>query len=442
MTIAMDRLELRPQALEIFNYALEMSRVGAAMERHVVIAGGAMEVDDHRYVLQEYGRVVVVAIGKAAGSMAEALLKRVGNDSGRFEGIVAGFSQAGSLPKNFRSYPGGHPTPNEDSFRAATDILQTLNGLNDRDLVIFLVSGGGSSMVEQFLDAGISVDAMAATHKALVECGAPITAMNAVRKHLSAVKGGQLAMAAAPAEQMTIFVSDVPAGELDALASGPTLADRSTVADVRRIVAEYGLSERLPAAVAELLSSSELKETPKPGDPIFARSRWSVLLDSISLEKAGRDRAEELGWRVEIDNRCDDWSAEDAAQYLVNRVTGLRRAGPVCLLSAGEVTVRVPRLANGRGGRNQHFCLLCSELIAGKKITVLSGGSDGVDGNSPAAGAVVDGSTAERAEAMGYCVAAALEKFDSYGLLTRLGDDVTTGPTGNNLRDLRVLLMP
>jgi len=297
--------------------------------------------------------------------------------------------------------------------------------------------------VEQFLQPGVSLEVMAATHKALVESGAPIAAINAVRKHLSAVKGGRLAAAAAPAEQLTIFVSDVPAGELDALSSGPTLPDRSTTEDAYRIATEYGLSAKLPGVIAEMLTRRSLTETPKPGDAIFARSQWSLLLDSASLEEAAAVRARELGWRVEIDHSCDDWSAERAAVYLLERVRELRReAERVCLLSAGEVTVQVPVGAIGRGGRNQHLALLCSELIAGNEITVLSAGSDGVDGNSPAAGGLVDGTTRVRAESAKYPVAAALLAFDAHSLLALLGDTVTTGPTGNNLRDLRILLAP
>jgi hydroxypyruvate reductase len=298
-------------------------------------------------------------------------------------------------------------------------------------------------MVEQFLQPGISLDVMVATHKALVGSGAPIAAINAVRKHLSAVKGGRLAEAAAPAEQITIFVSDVPEGELDALSSGPTLPDPSTSEDVYRIAEEYGLGASLPGVISEMLRGRALIETPKSGNIFFSRSRWSVLLDSGSLGEAAWVRARELGWKVEIDNRCDDWGAERAASYLLERVRELRRGRErVCLLSVGEVTVQVPAGAAGRGGRNQHFALLCSEGIGGDEITVLSAGSDGIDGNSPAAGALVDGLTTTRAEAAGYPVAAALAAFDSYSLLALLGDTITTGPTGNNLRDLRILLAP
>lgn len=426
-------LELRHQAMEIFRYALAVSQVGAAMDRSVRFVDGVMMVDGYRYVLGEYERVVVIAIGKAAGTMIAALLRQAADAGSRFEGIVVGWFEDSEMPQGFRGYRGGHPSPNEASVAGAVDVLATLRSLTARDLVIFLISGGGSSMMELFLDEGASLEMMTATHKALVECGAPIALMNAVRKHLSAVKGGRLAEAAAPAEQLTLLVSDVPEGELDALASGPTMPDRSSVADVARIAVEYGLDIAINALV----------ETPKAGDAVFARSRWSVLLNSSSLEESAMSRAEDFGWRVVIDNRCDDWSAEDAAWYLVGRARELRReGGKVCLLSAGEVTVRVPQGASGRGGRNQHFCLLCSEWIAGGEMVVLSGGSDGIDGNSPAAGAVVDGSTVARALAAGYPVADALAKFDAYGLLERLGEDVTIGATGNNLRDLRILLVP
>ncbi|MCU1319548.1 MAG: glycerate 2-kinase [Edaphobacter sp.] len=433
----------RKDVLDIFLHSLRTSRVEPAMQRRLRFGNGVMELDGHRYALGEFGRRMLVSVGKAGHTLASTFLAQAGDDAARFEGIIVGpvATQALPLPQNFRVYHGGHPSPNEASLAAATDILRTLESLAERDLVVFLISGGGSAMLEQFLQPGLTLATIAATHKALVESGAPITAMNAVRKHLSAVKGGRLAAAAAPAEQLTIFVSDVPPGELDALSSGSTLPDRSTVEDVYRIAQEYGLDGRFPGEIAEMLTARTLVETPKTGDAIFARSRWSVLLDSASLEEAAAVRAAELGWFVEIDNRCDDWSAEQAATYLLGRLEELRRTHErVCLLSAGEITVRVPPEASGKGGRNQHFALLCSEQIAGQDITVLSGGSDGIDGNSPAAGAVVDGTTTERAALAGYPVAQALDVFDSYSLLMLLGDTIMTGPTGNNLRDLRILL--
>jgi hydroxypyruvate reductase len=344
----------REDALDIFSYALKASRVEPAMEQRLVCRAGVMEIDGHRYMLGAYERLLLIAIGKAAHTMTAAFLRQAGDARERFEGIIAGPENIPAPSQRLRVYQGGHPSPNAGSMEAAADILQTMQGLTERDLVVFLISGGGSALVEQFLEPGTSLETIAATHKALVESGAPIAAINAVRKHLSAVKGGRLAAAAAPAEQLTIFVSDVPAGELDALSSGPTFPDRSSVEDVYRIAKEYRLEDRLPAEIAEKMAARALVETPKAGDAIFARSRWAVLLDSASLENAGAKRARELGWHVEIDNRCDDWSAEKAAEYLLERLSELRRVRQrVCLLSAGEVTVQVPRDAKGKGGRNQ-----------------------------------------------------------------------------------------
>jgi glycerate 2-kinase len=433
----------RRDALDIFRHALDASRVEVAMSRRIRFAAGMLAVDGREYSLDQYERVVLIAMGKAAGTMTRAFLHAAGEFAKRFEGIVVAPQLVELNKARFRVYHGGHPLPNAASVEAAEEILRTLERLTEKDLVVFLVSGGGSAMVERFLEPAISVEVMADTHKALVESGAPIAAMNAVRKHLSAVKGGRLAAAAAPAEQVTIFVSDVPEGQLDALSSGPTMPDGSTVEAVYRIAEDYGLAARFPGVVAQMIAAHSLVETPKAGAEIFARSRWSVLLDSASLEEAAAVRARELGWYVEIDNRCDDWSAERAAEYLVQRVSELRQTVErVCLLSAGEVTVKVPHGVKGNGGRNQQFALLCAELIAGKKIEVLSAGSDGVDGHSSAAGGVVDGATVARAKMAGYPVSVALAGFDSNDLLALLGDAIVTGPTGNNLRDLRILLAP
>jgi hydroxypyruvate reductase len=401
-----------------------------------------MTIDSYRYELDGYERVMLVAVGKAAGTMAAAFLRLAGDEAQRIEGVVTGVCEE-KMPARIQVFRGGHPSPNHASLDAAAEILHLLRGTTERDLVVFLISGGGSSMMEQMLREGISLEETAATHKALVESGGTITEINAVRKHLSAVKGGRLAEAAAPAEQITIFVSDVPQGALDALASGPTMPDRSTVDDVQRIAIRYELARRLPAGVARMLERDAMVETPKDGDTVFARSRWVTLLDSGSLEEAAAARAKELGWWVTVDNACDDWSAEDASAYLVGRSRELRKERPrVCLISAGEVTVRVAEGTEGRGGRNQHFALLCSEQIAGQHVVVLSAGSDGVDGNSPAAGAIVDGLTVKRASVAGGYVERSLTEFDSYSLLLLLGDAIVTGPTGNNLRDLRILMTP
>jgi hydroxypyruvate reductase len=284
-----------------------------------------------------------------------------------------------------------------------------------------------------------------------VNSGAPIAEINAIRKHLSAVKGGRLALAAYPAQQVSILVSDVPSGTPDALASGPTMPDSTSIQDCERIAAKYNLVDQFPDSVADLFRHHALDETPKSDDPAFVRARWwTVLSNRVAVEEAAAS-ATGAGFAVEIDNSCDDWPYDKAAAYLVDRVRELRRkVSRVCLISAGEVTVNVRN--GGIGGRNQQFALACAELISGNDITVLSAGTDGIDGNSPAAGAVVDGSTVLRASRLeGYPASRgfrdvgsiprhALSTFNAYPLFDALGDAIVTGPTGNNLRDLRILL--
>lgn len=293
--------------------------------------------------------------------------------------------------------------------------------------------------MEKPIDDEISLDDLIATYRALVHSGAPIAEINTIRKHLSATKGGRLAQAAFPAQQVSLLVSDVPDSTPDALASGPTMPDSSTAEDCYRIAAKYDLLQQFPVATQELFERQALEETPKSDDQAFHRSRWWPVLSSQTAVEEAIAAARAAGFTAYVDNSCDDWDYERAAEYLLDRVRVLRRETErVCLISGGEVTVKVSN--GGVGGRNQQFALACAKEIAGENITVLSAGTDGVDGNSPAAGAVCDGSTAARALAKGLDVSSGLSRFDAYPLFSALGDTIETGPTGNNLRDLRILL--
>jgi hydroxypyruvate reductase len=217
------------------------------------------------------------------------------------------------------------------------------------------------------------------------------------------------------------------------------MPDSTTVQDCYAIASKHRLVEQFPAPVRELFQHHALRETPKSDDPAFHRSRWWTVLSNSSLLEAAKSEAERHGFAVEVDNSCDDWDYTLAADYLVGRLRELRKKSErVCLLSGGEITVRVTN--GGVGGRNQQFALACAEKIAGENITVLSAGTDGIDGNSPAAGAVADGTTIERARSRGLDPAASILAFNAYSFFDALGDTVMTGPTGNNLRDLRILL--
>ena len=428
--------EMHDIARQIFEHALKTASIERAFDRHVHCERGVLRICEDLYDLNSYARVFAVSIGKAAHSMVQALIAQAG---GSLEGIVATPVEPESQVRGFRYFRGGHPTPNAESIRAAEAILKSVAAQNASSLVLFLISGGGSAVAEKPIDDEISLADLVATYRALVLSGAPIAEINAIRKHLSAIKGGRLAQASSPAQQVSLLVSDVPDNAPDALASGPTMPDSTTVEDCYAIAEKYGLLEQFPAAVSELFRRHVLEETPKSDDPAFHRSRWWTLLSNKSAADEAGVAATRLGFAVDVDNTCDDWEYERAAQYLLSRVRQLRKeVSRVCLISGGEVTVKVTN--GGVGGRNQQFALACAEKIAGENITVLSAGTDGIDGNSPAAGAVADGTTLERAKAKGFDPALALARFDAYPFFAMLGDAIVTGPTGNNLRDLRILL--
>ena len=429
--------QMRDTAREIFRYALAEASIAKAFARHVNCERGVLRVREDLYDLHSYSRVLVISIGKAGHTMVEALAQQVGTAS--LEGIVASSVEPPSQVRGFRYFRGGHPTPNAESIHAAGAILKALDAQTAASLVIFLLSGGGSSIVEKPIDDEISLDDLIATYRALVHSGAPIAEINTIRKHLSASKGGRLAQRAFPAQQLSLLVSDVPDDTPDALASGPTMPDSTSVEDCYRIAEKHGLLPQFPHSTRELFERQALEETPKSDDPAFQRSRWWTILSNQTAVEQASAAAERAGFTVHVDNSCDDWDYERAAEYLLKRLRELsKNFARVCLISGGEVTVKVTN--GGVGGRNQQFALACAAKIAGENVTVLSAGTDGVDGNSTAAGAVVDGTTISRAQSSGLDARAALEKFDAYPFFRVLGDAIETGPTGNNLRDLRILL--
>jgi glycerate 2-kinase len=427
---------MRAMARQFFFHALAEASVEKSFARNVHCERGILRICEDLFDLSSYARTSVISIGKAGHTMVEALRDQVGES---LEGIVASSVDPAEQVRGYRYFRGGHPTPNAESLRAAESILKSLNAQSAASLVIFMLSGGGSSIVEKPIDDEISLADLTETYRVLVHSGAPIAEINAVRKHLSAVKGGRLALAAYPAQQVSLLVSDVPDSTLDALASGPTMPDSTSVEDCYAIAQKHNMLPQFPSSVAELFRRHALEETPKSDDPAFQRSRWWPVLSNAAVVKNAAEEANHMGFVVEVDNSCDDWDYERAAEYLVQRVRELRRRSPrVCLVSGGEVTVKVAD--GGVGGRNQQLALALARRIAGESITGLCAGTDGIDGNSPAAGAIADGFTVQRAKARGLDVDAALARFDAFPLFDALGDAIITGPTGNNLRDLRILL--
>ena len=439
--------DLKQLARDIFERALADCSIERALARtlHVdklglLLMPGAEPVD-----LAKLKRVRILALGKAAVPMVRALLKQVPLLPGcELKGVLIAPDLPFGLPGGIEPFVGGHPVPNQASFDAASAALSMLRSVaNDsphETLCVFLISGGGSSMMELPLDPTISLKDTVAFHRGLVGSGATIVEMNCVRKHFSAIKGGRLALAAGSARKVTLLVSDVPPANLDALASGPTIPDPTTVAGCQEIVHRYKLLERFPESVRRFFQS-DIPESPKPGQ--LSSPFWK-LLDSDELALAAQRHAADMGFHTVIDNACDDWDYARAADYLLERIRTLRRErSRICLISCGEVTVQLPAFLSSAasGGRNQQFALYAATRLApaDHPLAVLSAGSDGIDGNSQNAGAVVDDLTCSGSANLS-AAQEALASFESASVLSNKGATITTGPTGQNLRDLRLLL--
>ena len=465
-------------ATEIFTGALKACNIASAFDRRLRFEGHTL----HRLMpdgsgpadinLSAYKRIFVIAIGKAAGPMLQVLLERMKRRKG-LRGICCTNQMPTARNWRFRYFEGGHPLPNEDSFAAARAALTLLRKARKDTLVFFLISGGGSAIFDLPLDPQITLEETAAFHQLLIASGAPINEINTLRKHFSAVKGGRLAIAAPEAVKVSLLLPDVPLRTLDALSSGPTTPDHSTVAEVRELLAKYDLSAKLPPSIRAFFEREDLPESPgnktwrtsflpklpwtdaaRPRritsaasmsgeDAAFRDSVFEILLSSHDLVENARALARQHGYQVVVDNSCDDWDYADAARFLLERFHSFRlQHKRFCLISVGEVTVTLTRTP-GAGGRNQQFALTCALELAnhpGEHLAVLSAGSDGIDGNTRAAGAIADPSTVARARAFGFDPAQSLAEFNACPLFTAIGDSVATGPTGQNLRDLRLLI--
>ncbi|HXX16711.1 MAG TPA: DUF4147 domain-containing protein [Candidatus Eremiobacteraceae bacterium] len=427
-------------AREIFRQTLASIDIPAVIERKVRFDNSRLILPCGILDLCGISRTVLIAIGKAAHAMASGFAGILPGTA-PVEGVVAAPTKPSTPLRGLKYFQTGHPIPNDGSLRAAETILQVLRTCDENTLVVFLLSGGGSALVELPLDRSLKLQDVQALYHALVTCGAPIDVMNTVRRHLSAVKGGRLALAAGAARKLTLAVSDVPVGKAAALASGPSVPDPTTIADVEHVLTQYGLRERFPASVREWLVAGYMPETPKPGHLAFANAHFELLLGLDDLFHAAHHAVEAHGYASFCDNSTDDWPVEQAADNLLAQLERWQseNAGErVAVIADGEVSS--PVTGNGTGGRNSAFVLACVGKIAGRKITVLSAGTDGADGNSPAAGAVADGNTWARAESAGLDTGEAFRNCDAYSFFSKLEDAIVTGPTGNNLRDLRILL--
>jgi len=442
--------QLHTISREIFDEALRACDIAQAFDRHLHFEGTTLirtpssRLPPITVPFDRYKEVFVLSFGKAALSMLDALLARLPEKT-RLHGVCSAPRIPKERRRNIRYFAGGHPLPNDDSFAAARAALDLLKHAKADTFIFFLISGGGSAMLELPRDRKINLDDTIAFHETLVASGASITEINTVRKYFSAVKGGRLALTAPRSEKLSLLLADVPLKDLAAVASSPTLPNYSTFAQCSEILERFHLLEKFPPGVRNYFEKLKGTEASTAGQQpaAFENAQFDTLLSNHDFVNAARDHAQSLGYKVVIDNACDDWDYAKAAQYLLGRFHELRNQNErVCLLSSGEVTVNLEKNP-GCGGRNQQFALEAALDLAryeGQPLVVLSAGSDGIDGNSPAAGAIADTTTVARARSYNFDPETTLRRFDACTLFTALGDAIVTGPTGNNLRDLRILI--
>jgi len=406
----------------------------------------AVEAQVRRIRPRRFRNIYVVGAGKAGARMAVALER------------VRGLPIAGGVVnvkyghiarlRHIELNECGHPVPDENGMAGARRIAAIVSGAGTNDLVICLISGGASALLPLPAE-GISLADKQATTRALLACGADIRELNTVRKHLSAIKGGQLARMASPASVLTLVLSDVVGDDVDAIGSGPTAPDGSTFADALEIVTRYGLSKRLPKSVRQRLergSAGLLEETPKAGDAVFERTRNILVGNNRSAVESGAGAARALGYKTLVLSTMIEGDTKNVALMHAAIAREVRASGqpgraPACLISGGETTVTLAR-EHGLGGRNQEFVLAAAREVAGmENVVLLSAGTDGTDGPTDAAGAIADGLTLKRAAAKGLDAGEILARNDSYHFFEPLGDLVRTGPTGTNVADVHVMLV-
>jgi hydroxypyruvate reductase/glycerate 2-kinase len=386
-----------------------------------------------------FGRLVVVGFGKASAAMASAAEDALGDllDTGI---IITKYGHLGERRfHKIRTFEAGHPVPDDNGQRATEEALGLLKGTDENTLVLCLVSGGGSALLSAPAE-GISLSDKQAVTTALLKAGADINELNAVRKHISGVKGGRLARAAYPAAVLSLLVSDVIGDFPDVIASGPTAPDTTTWQDAIAVIEKYGVE--VTQGVADLLrkgAEGSVPDSPKPGDIIFQRVE-NIIVGSnrLALSAAGV-KAESLGFSTELLTSTLRGEAREAARWLATEASR-RGKRPACLIAGGETTVTVR--GTGRGGRNTELALAFSLEVEGMEgITLLSAGTDGTDGPTDAAGAVVDGSTARDARQAGVDPREYLDNNDSYTFFERAGGLLKTGPTGTNVMDVDIILL-
>jgi glycerate 2-kinase len=433
----MNSQHLRSVAAELQQAALAAVEPAAAIHQHVRREGDVLIVADRHYDLSSRERILVIGGGKAAAPMMVATAEILG--SRLTQGIVVtkyGHTISKSPAPNLQILEAGHPTPDENSVRGAQAVVDCAAQATERDLVICLISGGGSALWTLPVPDLTLADLQTLTD-ALLRSGATINEINTVRKHCSRIKGGNLARLVALAPLVTLILSDVVGDPLDVIASGPTVPDPTTMADAQEVLERYGITKTR--------ETSFLQETPKLGDPVFERVQHAIVGSNRLAARAAVERARQLGFNTLLLSTYVEGEAREVAKVAAALAKGMHAHGdplppPACLVWGGETTVTVH--GEGKGGRNQELALAAALALDGwPDILVMALATDGTDGPTDGAGAVVTGETIARARMLGLDPWAALEANDSYPFFDALGDLIRTGPTGTNVNDLLFVLV-
>lgn len=401
-----------------------------------------------RALFQEkgYERVIAMGFGKASCPMAKAVEDSL-SDIVDTALVITKYDHCGGYVfKKVKFYEAGHPLPDESGVKATREIVEVLKGVGENTLAVCLISGGGSALLVSPYE-GLTLAHKQQVTDLLLRAGADIYELNTVRKHISAVKGGRLAEIAYPAGVISLIVSDVMGDRLDVIASGPTAPDDTTYEDSLRIMEKYGLTERVPSQVLDLLtkgSNGLIPETPKRKSPVFARVENLIIGSNVKALNAASDRGGSLGFQVEILSSDVSGEAREVGRALAERAINIKKdrgqGRPYCIISGGETTVTVR--GNGLGGRNTELALSFAMEIDGiEGVTLLSAGTDGTDGPTDAAGAIVDGETAVRARAAGLDPGEYLNNNDSYNFFRKIDGLYITGPTGTNVMDIQIVII-
>ncbi len=435
----------RRNAVDIFQAGLQAVAPGVAIKTFCQLNGDRLTVDGQDYDLGQFDKIFVLGAGKAGAAMAEAIEEILG-DRVATGIITVKYAHLAHLQR-IKIQEAGHPVPDQNGLDGAQAIYQLAKSADEKTLVICLISGGGSALMPLPV-AGVTLEDKQETTRVLLACGATIHEINAIRKHLSIIKGGGLAKAVYPATLISLILSDVVGDDLDSIASGPCVPDSKTFADCRAIFAKYSIEDKIPLSVLHHIESGiagTVAETPKVGQDFFKKTQNVIVASNFNALLKAKEKAEELGYNTlllssMLEGETRDVAANHIAIAREIQLHGYPLQQPVCILSGGETTVRIQ--GTGKGGRSQEFALAAGiKMDNMENITVLCAGTDGSDGPTDAAGAFADETTVRRAQAAGLEPQQYLNNNDSYNFFDRLGDLYKTGPTNTNVMDLRIILL-